>query len=80
MTIAVIWPLSGCALAPSVNVVGSFFPAWFICIVIGIAVAILSRRLLVTAGIAPYLGPPAVVYPCLGCLWILTTWLLLFGS
>ena len=80
MLIAVIWPLSGCALAPSVNILGSFFPAWLVCIVIGIVVAVLSRQLLVATRIAPYVGPPALVYPCLGGLWILAAWLLLFGS
>jgi YtcA-like protein len=78
--IAVIWPLSGCAMAPSVNVLGSFFPAWLICIVIGIAAAVLSRRLLVATGIAPHVGAPTLIYPCLGGLWIFATWLLLFGS
>ena len=70
---------SGCHLAPSVNILGSFFPAWLICIVTGIVLTAVVRQLFVAAGIAPYLQPPALVYPCLGFLLIFATWLVLFG-
>ena len=33
--------------APAINIVGSFFPAWMLCGVIGIVVAVLVRQLLV---------------------------------
>ena len=31
--VAILLPLPGCGVAPSVNILGSFFPAWLICIV-----------------------------------------------
>jgi hypothetical protein len=76
----VLLALPGCGLAPSVNVLGSFFPAWLICIVVGLVLTILTRRVLVTMGIASDLRPAGLVYPCLGALWIFATWLVLFGS
>ena len=80
LVVAIILPITGCGLAPSVNILGSFFPAWLICIVIGIVITILTRQALVAMKIAPHLHPAALVYPCLAGLWIFATWLLLFGS
>ena len=71
---------TGCALSPSVNILGSFFPAWLISIVAGLLLALLVWRVLVATGIAPHLTPPALVYPCLAVLLIFTTWLVLFGG
>ena len=78
LTLAVL--VSGCRLAPSVNILGSFFPAWLICIVVGVVLTVLSRQLFVAVGVASDLRPAGLVYPCLGGLWIFATWLVLFGS
>ena len=78
LAIAVLLP--GCRLAPSVNILGSFFPAWLICIVVGVVLTVLTRQLFVALGVASDLRPPGLVYPCLGGLWIFATWLVLFGS
>jgi YtcA-like protein len=72
--------VAGCGFAPSVNVLGSFFPAWLICIVVGVVLTILTRQVFVAMRIASDLGPAGLVYPCLAGLWIFATWLLLFGS
>ena len=77
--VASVLLVSGCHLAPSVNILGSFFPAWLICIVTGLVLTVVVRQLFVAAGIAPYLQPTALVYPCLGLLLIFATWLVLFG-
>ena len=80
LVVPIILPITGCGLAPSVNILGSFFPAWLICIVIGLVITILTRQLFVAMNIASHLHPAALVYPCLAGLWIFATWLLLFGS
>ena len=72
--------VAGCGFSPSVNVLGSFFPAWLICIVVGVVLTIITRQVLVAMKIASELGPAGMVYPCLAGLWIFATWLLLFGS
>jgi YtcA-like protein len=71
---------AGCALSPSVNILGSFFPAWLISIVTGLVLALVVWRVLVATGIAPHLTPPALVYPCLVALLIFASWLVLFGG
>ena len=80
LAVATFLPLPGCGLAPSVNILGSFFPAWLICIVLGLVLTIVTRHVLVATGIASDVGPPALIYPSLAALWIFATWLLLFGS
>jgi len=70
---------SGCGLAPSVNILGSFFPAWLISIVTGVVLTVLVRQVFIATKIAPYLRPAGLVYPCLAGLLIFATWLVLFG-
>src|SRR5262245_13319964 len=80
LAVALLPVLPGCGVAPSVNILGSFFPAWLICIVVGVVLTVLTRQVFVATEIAPHLGPSAVIYPCLAGLWIFATWLLVFGS
>jgi hypothetical protein len=65
-------------MGPVINIVGSFFPSWMLCAVIGIVAALLARRLLVWAGLDPYVGPRALVYPSLGLLVTLVLWVAFF--
>ncbi len=78
--VALLLPLPGCGVAPSVNILGSFFPAWLICIVTGVVLTILTWRAFVATKLAPDLGPAALIFPCLAALWIFTTWLVVFGG
>ena len=71
---------TGCGLSPSVNILGSFFPAWLISIVTGLLLALVAWRVLVATGIAPHLTPAGLVYPCLAMLLIFATWLVLFNG
>jgi len=64
-------------MGPRINIVGSFFPSWILCAVMGIAAAFLVRRLLVRAGIDPYVGPRALFYPSLAILVTLVLWVTL---
>ncbi len=67
-------------MTPSVNILGSFFPAWLICIVVGLVLTIVSRQVLIATRLAPHVGPAALVYPCLAAVWMFATWLVVFGN
>jgi hypothetical protein len=67
-------------VTPSVNILGSFFPAWLICVVVGVVLTIVTRQVLVAARLAPHVGPPPLVYPCLAAGWMFATWLLVFAN
>jgi len=70
--------LTGCRGAPSINLVGSFFPAWMLCAALGVIGVLLLRRLFVRIELEPHLGPVPLVYFCLWILLTLGTWLLFF--
>ena len=65
-------------MGPQINVIGSFFPSWMLCAIIGIVVTLLARVLLVRVGIDPYVGPRGLVYPSLAVLVTLVLWLAFF--
>jgi hypothetical protein len=85
-TIARSWPIAmtafaalascGCAHAPAFDVMGSLFPAWIICIALGIVFAAVTRWLIVRARIN--LLFPLLVYPCLAAAFTFAIWLIFF--
>lgn len=70
--------LLGAGCNPILNVEGSFFPAWMVAIVIGIALTAVARYGFAVTGLEPHLGPPLLIYGSLGLLLTLLTWLVLF--
>ena len=70
--------LAGCQRVPSVTVLGAFFPSWMLCAIIGIALTLVVRWVLIAAGADGELGPRAAVYPALALALGLGAWLLLF--
>jgi YtcA family len=71
--------LTGCSRAPSFNILGSFFPSWILCGVIGILLTVGSRLLFVRIKLEEQLSPLILVYPCLAAFFTFTLWLLFFS-
>jgi len=75
--------LAGCGAdyhSPTVDLLGSYFPAWMICIVIGLALTVIARQVLIGFKLDSYLRLPALVYPCLMISFTLAVWLLFFQN
>jgi hypothetical protein len=71
---------AGCSRAPSFNILGSFFPSWMLCGVIGILLTVAVRLLFVRFGLEQHLLSPLIlVYPCLTAFLMFTLWLLFFS-
>jgi YtcA family len=70
---------AGCSRAPSFNILGSFFPAWILCGVIGIALTAAVRMLFLRWNFEKYLTPLLLVYPCLAAFFTFTIWLIFFS-
>lgn len=68
--------LTGCSSAPSRNILGSYFPSWMICALIGLAATVAVRAVLAKAGIDGELPMPIVVYLALATAFSLAVWLL----
>ena len=66
--------------APSVNILGSFFPAWLICVVTAIALTAVARQVFVATGTTRFVSPAGIVYPALASLLCFATWLIVFGG
>jgi hypothetical protein len=68
--------LAGCGRAPSFDVVGSFFPAWLLCLAVAIVLTALVRWLFLRLRIA--LAPPILIYPSLTAVFTFALWLIFF--
>lgn len=71
--------LGGCTVGPTVDVLGSFFPAWLLCVVLGVAAALLARVLLGAAGLGGSLLSPPLTYLGIAVAATLGFWLLWLG-
>lgn len=68
--------LAGCSRAPSVDVLGSFFPAWLFCFIIALLLTVLVRALLLRLQVkVPF---PVLVYPSLAAFFTFVLWLAFF--
>jgi len=65
-------------MGPYINIIGSFFPSWILCGLIGIVTALFGRWLFVLAGLDPYVGPRRLVYSSLAILVTLVLWVAVF--
>jgi hypothetical protein len=71
--------LTGCSRNPSIEISGSFFPAWMISILIGVLGTFICHRIFVGLSLDPYLKPHLMVYGALAVSLILTAWLILYS-
>jgi hypothetical protein len=69
---------AGCSRAPSVNVLGSFFPAWMVCIIAAVVLAFVVRYVLLKFQLESEVGNLGLFYPCVVILLACGLWLALF--
>ena len=68
--------LVSCSRAPSVDILGSFFPAWLICFVLAIVLTALVRLVLLRLRIKVAL--PILLYSSLAVFFTFALWLIFF--
>jgi hypothetical protein len=68
--------LSGCSQAPSVEVLGSFFPAWLVCFILAIMLTALVRFLM--ARLRVKVALPILMYLGLAAFFTFALWLMFF--
>jgi ABC-type transporter Mla maintaining outer membrane lipid asymmetry permease subunit MlaE len=69
---------TGCSRAPSISIIGSFFPVWMVSLVAGVVLAFAVRFLLLRYGLESEVGPVALFYPSIVALFTCLLWLILF--
>jgi hypothetical protein len=70
-------PLAGCSRAPSLDLLGSFFPAWLICFAAAVVLTALTRLALLRFQMR--LDLPLLAYPSLTTFLTLALWLVFFA-
>jgi hypothetical protein len=70
--------LVGCARAPSIDILGSFFPVWMVCLSVAVMLTFFARRLVVRCKLESHVGPVALFYPSLVVLFCCALWLIFF--
>jgi len=78
-TLSFLLMISGCGRAPSFNIMGSYFPAWLLCLVAGIILTAIVYWLLDRLQLAKEIIWTIVVYPCLTAFFAFTLWLIFFS-
>jgi hypothetical protein len=69
---------TGCGRAPAIDVIGSFFPAWMLCLILSIVFTSLLRLFLLRRQLEPAIEPVALFYPCVVLLLCCLLWLIFF--
>jgi hypothetical protein len=64
---------AGCSRAPSFDILGSFFPAWLVCLALGLLLTIAARWLILRVRVV--LALPILTYPSLTALFTFALWL-----
>jgi hypothetical protein len=68
--------LGGCDGAPSRNILGSYFPSWMVCALVGLALALAARAIFKALGMLEELPVPAIVMLAIGCAGTFAMWLI----
>jgi YtcA family len=68
--------ISGCSGSPSRNILGSYFPSWMVCSLVGLSAALAARVALKASRLLHELPAPLVVLLSIGCATTFALWLL----
>ena len=66
--------------SPTIDVLGSYFPSWMLCILLGLAATIIVRQILVGLRLDAHLRPAGLVYVSMMILWTMAAWLVFFNA
>jgi YtcA family len=66
--------------SPTVDILGSYFPAWMICIVSGLTLTLIAHWIVQAGHLQPYVGPAPLIYTCLTIIFTFATWILFYQN
>jgi hypothetical protein len=66
--------LTGCGGAPSLTIAGAYFPAWLLCAIVAVLVAVFIRALMVATHLANYIPYQLAVCCSAGTIVALILW------
>jgi len=66
--------------SPTVDILGSYFPAWMICILSGLTLTLIVHWIIQAQNLKPYIGPAPLIYSCLMIIFTFATWILFYQN
>jgi hypothetical protein len=66
--------------SPTVDILGSYFPAWMVCIVSGLTLTLVAHWIVQICHLKPFLGPAPLIYSCLMIIFTFGTWILFYQN
>jgi hypothetical protein len=66
--------------SPTVDILGSYFPAWMICILSGLTLTLVVYWIVQLWQLKPYIGPAPLIYSCLMIIFTFATWILFYQN
>jgi hypothetical protein len=66
--------------SPTVDVLGSYFPAWMACIISGLTLTLIAHWIVQVRHLKPYLGPAPLIYSGLMIIFTFATWILFYQN
>ena len=66
--------------SPTIDILGSYFPAWMICIVSGLTLTVVTRWIIRAYHLEPYASPGPLVYSCLMIIYTFVTWIIFYQN
>jgi len=66
--------------SPTVDVLGSYFPAWMVCILSGLALTLIAHWIVQVGKLKPYIGPAPLIYSSLMIIFTFATWILFYQN
>jgi hypothetical protein len=66
--------------SPTVDVFGSYFPAWMVCILSGLTLTLIAHWIAQVCNLKPYIGPAPLIYSCLMIIFTFATWILFYQN
>ena len=66
--------------SPTIDILGSYFPAWMVCIVTGLTLTLVAHWIVQMCHLKPYLGPAPLIYSCLMIIFMFATWILFYQN
>ena len=70
-----LW-LTGCSLSPAIPVIGAYYPSWLLCLILGVILTLISRRIILYR--YPLMTLASVIYTALFALYSMLVWLVFF--
>ena len=66
--------------SPTIDILGSYFPAWMICIVSGLTLTLVSRWIIRAYRLEAYVSLAPLVYTSLTFIYTIVTWIIFYQN